>query len=343
MYWPVGKCMFSINKFSAVSMSSKDSDQFSLRWDNFSFNMKTEFHSLLESEDLVDVTLATDGHFIQAHKIVLSACSPYFKSLFKVNPCKHPIIILKGIQFEELKKLLQFIYRGEVNVNQKDLPEFLKTAELLQVKGLVVNDSEKANFTSKNEVTSAELKQVWCDNDEDNELPVWQSKIKVSSCSEYVSCGKFPESSASVSNKLSGHTNTPLQAFKNCNEIQIDSINDASSIDCADSTCYYSNVSDEVKPTQEVLDMFQANMETHSSFAFKDGVENNVQCSEIKIESPSKLGDYLDSDSGRPEMLLRLTDRQLLCILEGNICDLELTDDEEISKVFWKISFHYHF
>lgn len=63
-------------------------EQFSLRWNNFQSNMTSGFHALWEGEDLVDVTLAADGRFLQAHKVVLSVCSPYFKTLFKVNIVK---------------------------------------------------------------------------------------------------------------------------------------------------------------------------------------------------------------------------------------------------------------
>ena len=43
----------------------------------------------------MDVTLATETGSFKAHKLILSACSPYFKKLFIQNPCKHPIIFLK--------------------------------------------------------------------------------------------------------------------------------------------------------------------------------------------------------------------------------------------------------
>lgn len=66
-------------------MNSADSEHFSLRWNNFHSNLSTGFHAMLEEVDLVDVTLAAEGQFVQAHKIVLSVCSPYFKQLFKVN------------------------------------------------------------------------------------------------------------------------------------------------------------------------------------------------------------------------------------------------------------------
>ncbi|XP_063229400.1 modifier of mdg4-like isoform X3 [Bacillus rossius redtenbacheri] len=123
-------------------MMEARSEQLTLQWDDFHSNLSTSFHSLLQGEELVDVTLAADGRFIQAHKLVLSVCSPYFKSLFKANPCQHPIVILKDVGHKELVDVLQFMYRGEVSVGQEDLAEFLKTAELLQVKGLAGDDAD---------------------------------------------------------------------------------------------------------------------------------------------------------------------------------------------------------
>ncbi|XP_052751325.1 zinc finger and BTB domain-containing protein 14-like isoform X1 [Galleria mellonella] len=111
-------------------------EQFSLRWNDFHANLSQSFHALLEGEDLVDVTLAAGGQYVHAHKLILSVCSPYFKELFKMNPCEHPIVILKDVPHQELRQLLQFMYRGEVHVRQQELSGFLHTAELLQVKGL---------------------------------------------------------------------------------------------------------------------------------------------------------------------------------------------------------------
>merc|ERR1719392_73635 len=67
--------------------------------------------------------------------MVLSACSPYFKALLEENPAKHPIIILKDVPFQHLTAILEFMYAGEVNVAQDQLPAFLKTAEKLKIKG----------------------------------------------------------------------------------------------------------------------------------------------------------------------------------------------------------------
>jgi hypothetical protein len=53
--------------------------QFCLRWNNHQPNFISVFTNLLNSESLVDVTLAAEGRHLQAHKVVLSACSTYFQ------------------------------------------------------------------------------------------------------------------------------------------------------------------------------------------------------------------------------------------------------------------------
>ncbi|XP_011640244.1 protein abrupt-like isoform X2 [Pogonomyrmex barbatus] len=117
----------------ATTLSSKE---FSLKWNNFSNNLTFGFLSHLSENNLVDVTLAVEGQLLAAHKLVLSVCSPYFKNIFKENPCQHPVIILKDVKHAEIISLLKFMYQGEVNVKQEDLPTFLKVAQMLQIKGL---------------------------------------------------------------------------------------------------------------------------------------------------------------------------------------------------------------
>ncbi|KAG7209499.1 hypothetical protein KM043_015584 [Ampulex compressa] len=110
--------------------------QFCLRWNNHQPNFISVFSNLLNNETLVDVTLAAEGRHLQAHKVVLSACSTYFQSLFTVNPCQHPIVILKDVKFSDLKIMVDFMYYGEVNISQDQLPSIIKTAESLKIKGL---------------------------------------------------------------------------------------------------------------------------------------------------------------------------------------------------------------
>ncbi|XP_075226097.1 uncharacterized protein LOC142327113 isoform X3 [Lycorma delicatula] len=109
---------------------------FCLRWNNHQSTLISVFDTLLESGTLVDCTLAADGQQLKAHKVVLSACSPYLESLLSQHYDKHPIIILRDVKFPELKAMLDYMYRGEVNITQEQLGTFLKAAESLQIKGL---------------------------------------------------------------------------------------------------------------------------------------------------------------------------------------------------------------
>lgn len=113
------------------------SEHYCLRWNNHQSNLLGVFSQLLRDESLVDVTLAcSEGHSIRAHKVVLSACSSYFQTLFVDHPSRHPIVILKDVRFTELRTLIDFMYKGEVNVEYCQLSALLKTAESLKVKGL---------------------------------------------------------------------------------------------------------------------------------------------------------------------------------------------------------------
>ena len=89
-----------------------------------------------------------EGQHTKAHKMILCACSPYFKNLLEQNPAKHPIIILKDVPFMHLTAILEFMYAGEVNVAQDQLPAFLKTAEKLKIKGLAEGEQEKGEGMS---------------------------------------------------------------------------------------------------------------------------------------------------------------------------------------------------
>jgi len=114
-------------------------ENFCLKWSDFESNLSKAFSQLKNDEDFFDVTLACDGNMVQAHKVILSACSPYFRYLLKSNKHSHPLLYLKGVKYEEIKSLLDFMYDGEVSIAQDQLSSFLSVAEDLQVKGLAKN------------------------------------------------------------------------------------------------------------------------------------------------------------------------------------------------------------
>ena len=112
------------------------SDKFCLKWNDFESNVSTVFQELREDGDFFDVTLACDGQQMEAHKVILSACSPFFRGVLKRNPHAHPLLYLKDIKHEDMEAVLDFMYHGEVNIAQTQLSTFLQVARELQVKGL---------------------------------------------------------------------------------------------------------------------------------------------------------------------------------------------------------------
>nr|XP_045624661.1 uncharacterized protein LOC123774419 [Procambarus clarkii] len=97
--------------------------------------------ALASDEAFVDVTLTAEGRTIRAHKLVVSAMSPYFQQLLCNNPCPHPVIIMPHhVQFDHLSHIVNYMYKGEITVAEDQVKSLLETAELLQVHGLALSD-----------------------------------------------------------------------------------------------------------------------------------------------------------------------------------------------------------
>jgi len=127
-------------------------EKFCLRWNDFESNISVAFREIREEKDFFDCTLSCGTRQIQAHKLILSACSPFFRSILKQNPHQHPLLYLKGVEFTDLQAVLNFMYHGEVNVAQEELNSFLSVAEDLKVKGLTQNNTESPSSKPKSKV-----------------------------------------------------------------------------------------------------------------------------------------------------------------------------------------------
>ena len=132
-------------KFLLPNMSEK----FCLKWNDFTTNVSKSFGLLRTADYLHDVTLVADDHKqVSAHKLVLSACSEYFKDIFKNNNNKlsHPILCLDGISSADLENILGYIYNGEIQIYQEALDRFLGIAQRFKLEGLLSdNNSELDN------------------------------------------------------------------------------------------------------------------------------------------------------------------------------------------------------
>ncbi|XP_040568553.1 uncharacterized protein [Lepeophtheirus salmonis] len=113
-------------------------ESYKLRWGEFHGNLISSLEELRGAEDLVDVTLIVDeDRAVSAHKVILSASSPYFRKIFKRNQKPNLELMLpQHARLEDVVSLLEFMYTGEVSVNKDEMDSFMALAKLLKVKGL---------------------------------------------------------------------------------------------------------------------------------------------------------------------------------------------------------------
>ncbi|GLV38434.1 uncharacterized protein CBL_13015 [Carabus blaptoides fortunei] len=133
-----------------------------LRWNSYHSNMQTVFPTLMTNEKYVDVTLFAEGKSLKCHKLILSSCSPYFEEILSnSNPQQQTVIVLRGFAYWQVKALIDFMYKGEVNIDQSKLDDLLKAGSDLQIKGLAKEE--------KNPIETEEF-DLPNDNLRDNEI-----------------------------------------------------------------------------------------------------------------------------------------------------------------------------
>lgn len=123
---------------SGTGVYSSDGHGYCLRWNNHKSNLVEILESLIKMECYVDCTIYVDNHVqFKAHRVVLAACSPYFQLILQDAPQDHCSIIFPGVQEFEMRTLLEYIYAGEVNIAESQIPRIMKIAKMLEVKGLL--------------------------------------------------------------------------------------------------------------------------------------------------------------------------------------------------------------
>lgn len=119
-------------------------EEYLLTSKDFGARTKQTFSNLVKNDDFSDVTLVCgDGIQIKAHKVILSGSSSFFRAVFLNNPHQHPLIYIKGMKYEVLEAVLQFIYMGETRVMGKHLKSFLEAAKEFKIEGLEQNGKHK--------------------------------------------------------------------------------------------------------------------------------------------------------------------------------------------------------
>lgn len=157
-----------------MGTSAGGEEQYHLKWNDYNSSLTKCFRDLRDNDEMMDVTLVSQGQTFKAHKLVLSACSPIFKSMLKKTsqsggmqqPFLQPFIFLHNVRREDIEAILDFMYNGEVSVSQDDLRSFLGVAEELRVRGLTQMDVD----SKTEEPREDSKKKRKLSNNEDNEV-----------------------------------------------------------------------------------------------------------------------------------------------------------------------------
>lgn len=124
-----------------------ESGLLSLKWENHKVTFSEVLSTIRKKRQYCDATIACEGRFYKVHKMVMSACSDYLEHMFEEtnlnnSVATHPVIVLQDIRCKHLEALLDYMYIGEVNVVQAELPSLIKAADCLRIKGLAVPDDK---------------------------------------------------------------------------------------------------------------------------------------------------------------------------------------------------------
>ena len=165
-------------------------------WEEHHDKTKESWRLLFENNKFTDVTLVCgDQKTIEAHRLILSACSPVFAKILDQNTSAHPWIYLRGIDYEELKSIIEFIYLGASSLESSKVNEFFEIAADLEVSSITKSQESARTFT-KEEVLKAVLKTE-CKNKVSTPLPPTLDEVTVDDSDEEMGQAQFTSQQSS--------------------------------------------------------------------------------------------------------------------------------------------------
>lgn len=95
----------------------------------------TELNVLRRHRELCDVVLNVGGRKIFAHRVILSACSPYFRAMFclELEESRQTEVTIRDIDENAMELLIDFCYTSHIIVEESNVQTLLPAACLLQL------------------------------------------------------------------------------------------------------------------------------------------------------------------------------------------------------------------
>ncbi|TNM97684.1 hypothetical protein fugu_013930 [Takifugu bimaculatus] len=90
---------------------------------------------LRKHRELCDVVLVVGAKKIYAHRVILSACSPYFRAMFtgELAESRQTEVVIRDIDERAMELLIDFAYTSQVTVEEGNVQTLLPAACLLQL------------------------------------------------------------------------------------------------------------------------------------------------------------------------------------------------------------------
>ena len=164
----------------------------SLAWEDFQKNTGETFSDFREDKDFSDVTLVCENNQqISCHKVVLSASSPLLAAMLRSSRQSHPLLYFLGIKVRDLSRLVDFIYKGQVQIYKSDLADFLSLAKQLKVKGVSRGDQRQDNMVEPDRGEEEEVNNIFETNQTIYSFEESLNELK--SVAKETKCGSFCE------------------------------------------------------------------------------------------------------------------------------------------------------
>ncbi|XP_055319722.1 uncharacterized protein LOC129577168 [Sitodiplosis mosellana] len=149
-----------------MAMATVSNDAELLLFTNYESTLHKSFVDMFRKEELTDATLICDSKRVRIHKFLLSASSSFFNNVFKKHggDCN---ISIKNVAYDDLIKVLEYIYNGEAALHPTKVNAFIDAANKFSVtiSGDKIQKVSAHLGSTHNEIKLDTLKwNVQCDN-----------------------------------------------------------------------------------------------------------------------------------------------------------------------------------
>ena len=121
-----------------------ENDNTFLRFSGYEYHLADAVNESLLFNLFTDVTLVSDeGKYFKAHKLVLSSGSFVLDRILQTHPTKDQelFIYFPGVQYQDLKAMLDYMFLGQVSVGQEKSENFMQFTRHMGLKGLLIPDN----------------------------------------------------------------------------------------------------------------------------------------------------------------------------------------------------------